>query len=503
MGASPASGGAKYQRMATKKRNEDEGAAAKPDKLGQLKLLIAFDALLREGSVSRAAAGMGLPTSSMSRILQQLREKYDDQLFLRTGQGLLPTPFAEEMRLRIRSLAAEAENLIDYSKDRPDPANPAKTTGWERPLLMKAPPLAVRPSLLLEGQPTPEHIATRLANIGHNAGPQQRLAKYIATSSMGIGNSRPLSQTEAMDALSIILDGDADPIQIGALLATMHYRGGTAAELAGFIEAMWEHMNRSQNPPGSVDLDWPVYISPKHRDAPWFLHAARLVAMAGYSVLLHGHMGQGDNSGKLEIAAETSGIPICQSLAQAAEATASHGLAYLPIGGISPQFQGLLGLHGLLEMRLPLNTVVHLLNPLRARNVIIGVARPSYQELHRDTAKLLKMDNLAVLGNTRDFAQFTPFRSTRIFGLSRGEDIEAFIPGRDMPPAEMPTMFTTFEYWRAVWTGAARDERAEATIISTAAVALMLVNDMTMSFDDAFARSLNLWQERSRSVARV
>ncbi len=154
-------------------------------------------------------------------------------------------------------------------------------------------------------------------------------------------------------------------------------------------------------------------------------------------------------------------------------------------------------------MRLPLNTVVHLLNPLRARNVIIGVARPSYQELHRDTARLLKMDNLAVLGNTRDFAQFTPFRSTRIFGLSRGEDIEAFIPGRDMPPAEMPTMFTTFEYWRAVWTGAARDERAEATIISTAAVALMLVNDMTISFDDAFARSLNLWQERSRSVAHV
>jgi len=202
--------------MTTGKRKEQSASPTKPDRLGQLKLLVAFDALLREGSVSRAAAGMGLPISSMSRILQQLREKYGDQLFLRTGQGLRPTPFAENMRLRIRSLAAEADNLIDYSREKPELPAAANKSGWERPVLMKAPPLSLRPSVILEGQPTPENIADRLARIGHNADPQQRLAKYIATSAMGIGNSRPLSQEEAMDALAIILDGDADPIQIGA-----------------------------------------------------------------------------------------------------------------------------------------------------------------------------------------------------------------------------------------------------------------------------------------------
>lgn len=366
---------------------------------------------------------------------------------------------------------------------------------------MKAPPLSLRPSVLLEGQPTPENIADRLARIGHNADPQHRLAKYIATSAMGIGNSRPLSQQEAMDALSIILEGNADPIQIGALLATMQYRGVTAAELAGFIEAMWGHIKRDQQAPASVDLDWPAYMSPKHRDAPWFLHSARLVSMAGYSVLLHGHVGQGENGGKLELAAEACGIPLCHSLSQAAKATASQGIAYLPIGGLSLQFQSLLGLHGILEMRLPLNTVVHLLNPLRARSTIIGVARPSYQELHRDTARLLSVESLAILGNTRDFAQFTPFRSTRIFGLSKGEDVEFVIPARETPPAEMPTMFTTFEYWRAVWTGAARDERAETIIVSTAAIALMLVNDMVLPFEEAYARSLRLWNDRARDFA--
>lgn len=489
--------------MTTGKRKDEPASTTRPDRLGQLKLLVAFDALLREGSVSRAAAGMGLPTSSMSRILQQLREKYGDQLFLRTGQGLRPTPFAENMRLRIRSLAAEAENLMDYSQEKPETPAAAHKTGWERPVLMKAPPLSLRPSVLLEGQPTPENIADRLARIGHNADPQQRLAKYIATSAMGIGNSRPLSQKEAMDALAIILDGNADPVQIGALLATMHYRGVTAAELAGFIEAMWQHIGRDRHRAATVDLDWPAYMSPKHRDAPWFLHSARLVAMSGHSVLLHGHVGQGENGGKLELAAEACGIPVCHSLSRAAEATASERIAYLPIGGLSLQFQALLGLHGILEMRLPLNTVVHLLNPLRARSGIIGVARPSYQELHRDTARLLCVENLAILGNTRDFAQFTPFRSTRIFGLSKGKDIEFIIPARETPPAEMPTMFTSFEYWRAVWTGAARDERAETTILSTAAIALMLVNDMTMSFEDAYARSLRLWHDRARNFANA
>lgn len=484
--------------MTTGKRTEEHASFARPDRLGQLKLLVAFDALLREASVSRAAAGMGMPTSSMSRILQQLREKYADPLFIRTGQGLRPTPFAETMRLRIRSLAAEAESLIDYPHEQKVTREETEASGWEQRALLKAPPLALRPSVDLEGHPTPENIASNLATIGDNAHPHLRMAKYIAISAMGVGNSRPLTEGEATDALSIILGGEADPIQLGALLATMNYRGVTAAEVAGLIQAMWRHIGRDRYRQGLVDLDWPAYMSPRHRDAPWFLHSARLVSMAGYRVLLHGYAGGGENGGKLELAAKASGISICQSLAEASQTVGNHGIAYLPVGALSPQFQGLLGLHGSLQMRLPVNTVVHLLNPLRARNAVIGVARPSYQELHRDTARLLSVENLAILGNTRDFAQFTPFRSTRIFGLSGGKDVELVVPARETPRAEMPTMFTTFEYWRAVWTGAARDERAETTIVSTAAVALMMVNNMTLSFDEAYARSLHLWHDRAR-----
>lgn len=39
-----------------------------------LRLLMVFDALMREGSVARAAASMGLQSPAVSRMLGQLRE---------------------------------------------------------------------------------------------------------------------------------------------------------------------------------------------------------------------------------------------------------------------------------------------------------------------------------------------------------------------------------------------------------------------------------------------
>jgi DNA-binding transcriptional LysR family regulator len=59
-----------------------------------LNLLAAFDALLRERSVTRAARRMGVTQSAMSGSLAQLRELFDDQLFRRAAHGIEPTPRA-------------------------------------------------------------------------------------------------------------------------------------------------------------------------------------------------------------------------------------------------------------------------------------------------------------------------------------------------------------------------------------------------------------------------
>jgi DNA-binding transcriptional LysR family regulator len=68
-----------------------------------LNLLVAFEALLEEHSVSRAAARVGLSQPAMSSALNRLRGLFADQLFVRTGRGVEPTPRALELAGPVRA----------------------------------------------------------------------------------------------------------------------------------------------------------------------------------------------------------------------------------------------------------------------------------------------------------------------------------------------------------------------------------------------------------------
>lgn len=59
-----------------------------------LNLLITLRALLREESVSRAAALLGTTQPTVSRGLASLREAFEDPLLVRTGRGMVLTPVA-------------------------------------------------------------------------------------------------------------------------------------------------------------------------------------------------------------------------------------------------------------------------------------------------------------------------------------------------------------------------------------------------------------------------
>jgi len=62
-----------------------------------LNLLVVFDALLRTGSVTRAAQQLGMSQPTTSLALNKLRKLFDDPLFVRTSAGISPTPRAERL----------------------------------------------------------------------------------------------------------------------------------------------------------------------------------------------------------------------------------------------------------------------------------------------------------------------------------------------------------------------------------------------------------------------
>jgi DNA-binding transcriptional LysR family regulator len=73
-------------------------------KLGaiDLNLLVVFDAIMRDRSVTRAGHRLGLSQPAMSHALTRLRHMLKDELFVRGPNGMIPTPRAEELTTPIR-----------------------------------------------------------------------------------------------------------------------------------------------------------------------------------------------------------------------------------------------------------------------------------------------------------------------------------------------------------------------------------------------------------------
>jgi DNA-binding transcriptional LysR family regulator len=77
-----------------------------------LNLLVTLDVLLSEGSVAGAARRLRLSPSAMSRALARLREVTGDQLLVRAGRGLVPTPRAIELRAQVGPIVEGAQAVL-------------------------------------------------------------------------------------------------------------------------------------------------------------------------------------------------------------------------------------------------------------------------------------------------------------------------------------------------------------------------------------------------------
>jgi DNA-binding transcriptional LysR family regulator len=60
-----------------------------------LNLLRVFDAVMAEGSLTRAASALAMTQPALSHALRRLRESLAQELFVRTAHGMRPTPQAE------------------------------------------------------------------------------------------------------------------------------------------------------------------------------------------------------------------------------------------------------------------------------------------------------------------------------------------------------------------------------------------------------------------------
>ena len=81
-----------------------------------LNLLVAFEALIEERSVTRAARRLHVTQSAMSASLKRLRESFGDPILAQHGKTMMPTPYALALAPEVASSLAVLRRLT-----RPNP----------------------------------------------------------------------------------------------------------------------------------------------------------------------------------------------------------------------------------------------------------------------------------------------------------------------------------------------------------------------------------------------
>jgi DNA-binding transcriptional LysR family regulator len=84
-----------------------------------------FQEVYRERQISGAARRLGLTQSAVSNALARLRRVFGDELFVRTGQGMQPTPFAESVAEPVGAALAQVALALNQ-RSVFDPATSAR-----------------------------------------------------------------------------------------------------------------------------------------------------------------------------------------------------------------------------------------------------------------------------------------------------------------------------------------------------------------------------------------
>lgn len=320
-------------------------------------------------------------------------------------------------------------------------------------------------------------------------------AQYVRTIARGPNLSRPLTEDEMLDAARMVLKGEVDPLQLGAFLCVLRVRTEVPEEGAGFVRACREVFDAPADMP-EVDLDLSSY-SGKKRQLPWFLLSALCLAQNGIRVAMQGTEGHTDGRLYSREALEYLGVPIANSLTQAAEHVRARNFCYLPLGHLVAKLQELIELKPILGVRTPINTFSRMLNPFGAPFEMQTVFHPNYRDIHRDTAKLLGQKNMAVFKGEGGEAERRPTKPVIVQYLFDGEYLDEEWPAMMPEDTATPDDDMNLDRLKQVWAGTAQDRYGEAAVTGTMAIALRLMGQ-AKNPKDALARAEALWAARNR-----
>ncbi len=129
-----------------------------------------FVQIFKTQSVSRAAALLGMEQASASIALNKLRQHFDDRLFIRTGEGMVPTPRAQGIYPEL----LEALARIEAARGKPTVFLPSDAVRAFRFAMTDISEIIILPTLINHLQKTAPSIVIEAEKISNDT--RQRLA---------------------------------------------------------------------------------------------------------------------------------------------------------------------------------------------------------------------------------------------------------------------------------------------------------------------------------------
>jgi len=220
------------------------------------------------------------------------------------------------------------------------------------------------------------------------------MSDQVRAALAAVVDGRTLTMDEAHAAMGSVMDGEATPAQLAALLVALRMRGETIEELAGFAAAMRDRVVRVDAPDGTID----TCGTGGDRSGTFNIStaAALVVAAAGVPVAKHGNRAITSQSGSADVL-EALGVRTDHDASSAATALREHGFAFLFAPNFHPAMKHAGPTRREIGVRTAFNLLGPLTNPAGARRQVVGVADPGVAPRIADVLRLLGVERAFVV----------------------------------------------------------------------------------------------------------
>ncbi len=185
------------------------------------------------------------------------------------------------------------------------------------------------------------------------------IASYIKEIGRGKEGARSLSEAQAHDLMSQVLDATVTDLEIGAFALAMRIKGESIAELTGFLRATHERCI-------TVGPTRPTVVLPSYNGARKLPNLtpllALLLAQEGAQVLVHGPMLDAGRVGTAEIFRDL-GLPFARNTEEIENGWARREPVFIATDDLCPPLARLLAVRRVVGLRNSGHTIAKLLVP--------------------------------------------------------------------------------------------------------------------------------------------